>query len=125
MLGKRIRRPRRIRRYILDWRAIARTAEPALLVRIMKMKKSLVALCLTAGLFASVPGVSTASDYIAQNTSAAPAIPAAALQQLTRTPVDQSKRSLPNWRRRVASALDVAGITGPVALIAFRRVSAS
>lgn len=50
----------------------------------MKMKKSLVALCLTAGLFASVPGISLAEvNYVPQNTSAAPAIPAAALQQLT------------------------------------------
>lgn len=58
----------------------------------MKMKKSLVALCLTAGLFASVPGISLAEvNYVPQNTSAAPAIPATALQQLTWTPVDQSK----------------------------------
>lgn len=55
----------------------------------MKMKKSLVALCLTAGLFASVPGISLAEvNYVPQNTSAAPVIPAAALQQLTWTPVD-------------------------------------
>ncbi|MDI8746400.1 hypothetical protein MJM83_33335, partial [Salmonella enterica subsp. enterica serovar Montevideo] len=41
-----------------------------------------VALCLTAGLFASVPGISLAEvNYVPQNTSAAPAIPAAALQQ--------------------------------------------
>ncbi len=33
----------------------------------MKMKKSLVALCLTAGLFASVPGISLAEvNYVPQ-----------------------------------------------------------
>jgi maltose operon protein len=58
----------------------------------MKMKKSLVALCLSAGLLASVPAVTFADvNFVPQNTSAAPAIPAAALQQLTWTPVDQSK----------------------------------
>lgn len=81
----------------------------------MKMKKSLVALCLTAGLFASVPGISLAEvNYVPQNTSAAPAIPAAALQQLTWTPVDQSKtQSIP--LATDGQRLDVAGITGPVA----------
>ncbi|WP_438894259.1 hypothetical protein, partial [Bacillus cereus group sp. BC241] len=82
---------------------------------LMKMKKSLVALCLTAGLFASVPGISLAEvNYVPQNTSAAPVIPAAALQQLTWTPVDQSKPQ----STQLASGgqrLDVAGITGPVA----------
>ena len=81
----------------------------------MKMKKSLVALCLSAGLFASVPGISLADvNIVPQNTTAAPAIPTAALQQLTWTPVDQSKTQ----STQLASAgqrLDVAGITGPVA----------
>ncbi len=50
----------------------------------MKMKKSLVALCLSAGLLASVPAVSFADvNFVPQNTSAAPTIPASALQQLT------------------------------------------
>nr|AMK07431.1 maltose operon periplasmic protein MalM [Klebsiella sp. NT18-21] len=58
----------------------------------MKMKKSLVALCLSAGLLASVPGISLADvNYVPQNTSAAPTIPTSDLQQLTWTPVDQSK----------------------------------
>lgn len=58
----------------------------------MKMKKSLVALSLCAGLLASVPAVTFADvNYVPQNTSAAPTIPTAALQQLTWTPVDQSK----------------------------------
>ncbi|SUX87883.1 maltose regulon periplasmic protein [Citrobacter koseri] len=49
----------------------------------MKMKKSLVALCLSAGLLASAPGISLADvNYVPQNTSAAPAIPTTALQQL-------------------------------------------
>ena len=81
----------------------------------MKMKKSLVALCLSAGLFASAPGISLADvNIVPQNTTAAPAIPTAALQQLTWTPVDQSKTQ----STQLASAgqrLDVAGITDPVA----------
>ncbi|HBU8852559.1 maltose operon protein MalM [Citrobacter sp. Cs237] len=81
----------------------------------MKMKKSLVALCLSAGLLASAPGISLAEvNYVPQNTSAAPTIPTAALQQLTWTPADQSKTQsvqlLTGGQR-----LDVAGITGPVA----------
>ncbi|MBA7941130.1 MULTISPECIES: maltose operon protein MalM [Citrobacter] len=81
----------------------------------MKMKKSLVALCLSAGLFASAPGISLADvNIVPQNTTAAPTIPTAALQQLTWTPVDQSKTQ----STQLATAgqrLDVAGITGPVA----------
>ncbi|MDH0219089.1 maltose operon protein MalM [Citrobacter freundii] len=81
----------------------------------MKMKKSLVALYLSAGLFASAPGISLADvNIVPQNTTAAPAIPTAALQQLTWTPVDQSKTQ----STQLATAgqrLDVAGITGPVA----------
>ncbi|ARC42007.1 maltose operon protein MalM [Citrobacter braakii] len=81
----------------------------------MKMKKSLVALCLSAGLFASAPGISLADvNIVPQNTTAAPTIPTAALQQLTWTPVDQSKTQ----STQLATAgqrLDIAGITGPVA----------
>ena len=63
----------------------------------MKMNKSLVALCLSAGLLASVPAVSFADvNFVPQNTSAAPTIPASALQQLTWTPVDQSKSQVTN-----------------------------
>ncbi|HHX9849129.1 TPA: maltose operon protein MalM [Salmonella bongori] len=81
----------------------------------MKMKKSLIALCLTTGLFASAPGISLAEvNYVPQNTSAAPAIPAAALQQLTWTPVDQSKTQSTQLATS-GQRLDVAGITGPVA----------
>ena len=81
----------------------------------MKMKKSLVALCLSAGLFASAPGISLADvNIVPQNTTAAPSIPTAALRQLTWTPVDQSKtQSSP--LATAGQRLDVAGITGPVA----------
>ena len=81
----------------------------------MKMKKSLVALCLSAGLFASAPGISLADvNIVPQNTTAAPTIPTAALQQLTWTPVDQSKTQ-PTQLANAGQRLDVAGITGPVA----------
>ncbi|HED2612752.1 TPA: maltose operon protein MalM [Citrobacter koseri] len=81
----------------------------------MKMKKSLVALCLSAGLLASAPGISLADvNYVPQNTSAAPAIPTAALQQLTWTPVDQSSTQSTQLSTG-GQWLDVAGITGPVA----------
>ncbi|CDZ85414.1 maltose operon protein MalM [Citrobacter koseri] len=81
----------------------------------MKMKKSLVALCLSAGLLASAPGISLADvNYVPQNTSAAPAIPTAALQQLTWTLVDQSSTQSTQLSTG-GQRLDVAGITGPVA----------
>ncbi|POP43028.1 maltose operon protein MalM [Superficieibacter electus] len=80
----------------------------------MKMNKSLVALCLTAGLLAAAPAISLGEvNYVPQNTAAAPAIPAAALQQLTWTPVDQSKQQT-STIASVGQRLDVAGITGPV-----------
>ena len=81
----------------------------------MKMNKSLIALCLSAGLLASAPGISLADvNYVPQNTSDAPAIPSAALQQLTWTPVDQSKTQT----TRLATGgqqLNVPGISGSVA----------
>ncbi|WP_434637405.1 maltose operon protein MalM [Klebsiella sp. I138] len=81
----------------------------------MKMKKSLVALCLSAGLLASVPAVSFADvNFVPQNTSAAPAIPASALQQLTWTPVDQSKAQTTNLAT-AGQSLNIPGIVGPVA----------
>ncbi|MDR9892546.1 maltose operon protein MalM [Pseudenterobacter timonensis] len=81
----------------------------------MKMKKSLVALCLSAGLLACAPAVTLADvNYVPQNTSAAPAIPTAALQQLTWTPVDQSKTQSTQLSTG-GQQLNVAGITGPVA----------
>ena len=79
----------------------------------MKMKKSLVALCLSVGLMACVPAVSFADvNFVPQNTSAAPSIPASALQQLTWTPVDQSKTQ--TTKLAVAGqTLNVPGISGP------------
>lgn len=81
----------------------------------MKMNKSLIALCLSAGLLASVPAVSFADvNVVPQDVSSAPAISQTALQQLTWTPVLQSKTQTTT----LASAgqrLDVAGISGPVA----------
>ena len=61
------------------------------------------------------PGISLADvNIVPQNTTAAPSIPTAALQQLTWTPVDQSKtQSSP--LATAGQRLDVAGITGPVA----------
>lgn len=80
----------------------------------MKVKKSLVALCLSAGLLASVPGISLADvNYVPQNTSAAPTIPTSDLQQLTWTPVDQSK--VQSTQIAVGGqTLNVPGITGKV-----------
>ena len=81
----------------------------------MKMKKSLVALGLCAGLMASVPAVTFADvNYVPQNTSAAPTIPTAALQQLTWTPVDQSKVQTTTLST-AGQSLNVPGISGPVA----------
>lgn len=81
----------------------------------MKMKKSLVALCLSAGLLASVPGISLADvNFVPQNTSSAPAIPASALQQLTWTPVDQAKTQSVDLLTS-GQRLAVDGISGPVA----------
>ncbi len=81
----------------------------------MKMNKSLIALCLSAGLLASVPAVSFAEvNFVPQNTSAAPAIPASALQQLVWTPVDQSKTQSTDLAAG-GQQLNVPGISGPVA----------
>ena len=81
----------------------------------MKMKKSLVALCLSAGLLASAPAITLANvNFVPQNTSAAPAVPASALQQLVWTPVDQSKTQTTQLSTG-GQSLNVAGIAGPVA----------
>ncbi len=81
----------------------------------MKMKKTLVALCLSAGMLACAPGTSLADvNFVPQNTSAAPAIPGAALQQLVWTPVDRSKTQTVDLLTG-GQRLDVAGISGPVA----------
>jgi len=81
----------------------------------MKMNKSLIALCLSAGLLASVPAVSFAEvNFVPQNTTAAPAIPATALQQLVWTPVDQAKTQTTSLSGG-GQSLNVPGISGPVA----------
>jgi Maltose operon periplasmic protein precursor (MalM). len=64
---------------------------------------------------ASVPAVTFADvNYVPQNTSAAPTIPTAALQQLTWTPVDQSKVQTTTLST-AGQSLNVPGISGPVA----------
>src|SRR5699024_585169 len=81
----------------------------------MKMKKSLVALCLSVGLLAGAPGITLADvNYVPQTTGDAPAIPTAALQQLTWTPVDQAKVQTTQLATG-GQQLNVAGISGPVA----------
>ena len=81
----------------------------------MKVKKSLLALCLTAGQMAADPGASIADvNIVPQNTTAAPSVPASALQQLSWTPVDQSHVQSTNLAT-AGQRLNVAGISGPVA----------
>lgn len=81
----------------------------------MKMKKSLLALCLSAGLLASVPTVSLADvNIVPQDISAAPTVPTSALQQLQWTPVDQSK-TLTTTLATSGQSLKAGDITGPVA----------
>ncbi|WP_215903120.1 MalM family protein, partial [Acinetobacter baumannii] len=66
-------------------------------------------------LLASAPGISLADvNYVPQNTSDAPAIPSAALPQLTWTPVDQSKTQTTQLATG-GQQLNVPGISGPVA----------
>lgn len=80
----------------------------------MKMKKNLVAFCLSASLLAVSPLSALADvNVVPQNTSGAPAIPAAALQQLAWTPVDQSK-SQTTTLATGGQTLNVPGISGPV-----------
>ena len=58
----------------------------------MKMNKSLIALCLSAGLLASAPGISLADvNYVPQNTSDAPSHSICCAATTHLTPVDQSK----------------------------------
>jgi len=81
----------------------------------MKMNKTLLALCLSAGLLASAPAVTLANvNFVPQNTTSAPAIPAATLQQLVWTPVDQSKTQTTQLSTG-GQTINVPGITGPVA----------
>ncbi|WP_039031928.1 maltose operon protein MalM [Leclercia adecarboxylata] len=80
----------------------------------MKMKKSLVALCLSAGLLASAPAVTLANvNFVPQNTTTAPSVPTGSLQQLVWTPVDQSQPKIAQLSTG-GQPLNVAGISGPV-----------
>ena len=80
----------------------------------MKMKKSLVALCLSAGLLACAPAITLANvNFVPQNTTAAPSVPTAALQQLVWTPVDQSQPKTTQLATG-GQPLNVPGISGPV-----------
>lgn len=90
----------------------------------MKMKKSLVALCLTAGLFANVPGISGGSELCTAKYQRRARYSCCCATAINPTPVDQSKRSLPNWRL-AASALTSPALPARSPLIAFRRISAS
>ncbi|WP_313081763.1 maltose operon protein MalM [Atlantibacter sp.] len=81
----------------------------------MKMKKNLVALSLCAGLLACAPLTSFADvNLVPQDTSAAPAIPAGALQQLAWTPVAQGQTQTTDLAT-TGQTLNASGITGKVA----------
>lgn len=81
----------------------------------MKMKKSLVAICLSAGLFVALPAVTLAEvNIVPQDISTAPAVSASALQQLQWTPVDQSKTQITHLATG-GQRLTAGDITGPVA----------
>lgn len=80
----------------------------------MKMKKSLVALCLSAGLLAAAPAVSLAAvNIVPQDISAAPSIPTSTLQQLHWTPVSPSQ-TLSSDISAAGQTLNAGDITGPV-----------
>jgi len=80
----------------------------------MKMKKSLVALCLSAGLLVCAPVVALANvNFVPQNTNTAPSVPNAVLQQLVWTPVDQSQPKTTQLSTG-GQPLNVPGISGPV-----------
>lgn len=79
------------------------------------MKKSLLALCLTAGMFAALPAVSLADvNIVPQNTTAAPAIPSATLQSLNWVPVNVAQTQTIELGN-TGQTLNVPGISGPVA----------
>lgn len=80
----------------------------------MKMKKSLVALCLTAGLFASVPGISGGSELCTAKYQRRARYSCCCATAINPTPVDQSKTQSTQLATG-GQRLDVAGITGPVA----------
>ncbi len=79
------------------------------------MKKSLIALCLSAGLLAAVPAISFAEvDLVPQNLAGAPTFSAQSLQRLTWQPLNSGQ----NVEVKLATQgqqLSNPGITGPVA----------
>ncbi|KEA54390.1 maltose-binding protein [Mangrovibacter sp. MFB070] len=81
----------------------------------MTMKKSLIALCLSAGLLATVPAISFAEvDLVPQNLAGAPTFSAQSLQRLTWQPLNSGQ----NVEVKLATQgqqLSNPGITGPVA----------
>lgn len=80
----------------------------------MKMKKSLVALCLSAGLFASARHQHGRCEYCSAEHHRGPIYSHCGAAAVNPTPVDQSKtQSSP--LATAGQRLDVAGITGPVA----------
>lgn len=81
----------------------------------MKMRKSLLALCLSAGLLANLPGVSLADvNIVPQDLSAAPSIPASELQKLQWVPLTQNKLHTTNLATG-GQQLGIGEIIGPVA----------
>lgn len=81
----------------------------------MKMKKSVIALCLSASLLAVLPATGFAEvNIVPQNTAAAPAIPASALQQIVWTPVAPSQTQTAVLAS-AGQSLNAPGISGKVA----------
>lgn len=79
------------------------------------MKKSLVALCLSAGLLTVVPSVALADvDIIPQSLAAAPSVKTTELQKLTWTPLNPGKDASVSLATQ-GQHLSSGGITGPVA----------
>ncbi|QCJ69366.1 maltose operon protein MalM [Providencia heimbachae] len=81
----------------------------------MNMKKKILALCLSMGLFAGLPVMSMAEvNIVPQDLSAAPNIATTALQQLSWTPVNPSEKSVVDLAKN-GQTLNFANISGPVA----------
>ncbi len=79
------------------------------------MKKKILALCLSMGLFAGLPVMSMAEvNIVPQDLSAAPNIATTALQQLSWTPVNPSEKSVIDLAKN-GQTLNFANISGPVA----------
>ncbi len=78
-------------------------------------KKTLTALCLSAALLKSLALPAHADiNLVPQDLSAAPTIPTASLQRLSRQPVDTSRAQSTSLAQG-GTQLNIAGVTGPVA----------